>query len=119
MANQVNWFDIPVTNLDRAITFYSRVLNTQITKDTSATPVGVLAHNNGEVSGCLHESHDNKPSGCGPLLYFNVNGRLDDAVMTAVLSGGKIIKAKHPIGQWGYRAIIQDTEGNRIALHSL
>ncbi|PYM12728.1 MAG: hypothetical protein DME18_10640 [Verrucomicrobia bacterium] len=61
---------------------------------------------------------DNKPSEHGPLVYLSVEGRLDDAVRAVQKGGGKVLKDKHPIGPYGFRAVIRDSEGNRIALHS-
>jgi predicted enzyme related to lactoylglutathione lyase len=52
------------------------------------------------------------------LVYLNAQGRLDEAVAAVVANGGKVIQPKHPIGPHGFRAIIHDSEGNRIALHS-
>jgi predicted enzyme related to lactoylglutathione lyase len=52
------------------------------------------------------------------MVYLNANGRLDDAVASVAPNGGKVLQAKHPIGPFGFRAIILDSEGNRVALHS-
>ena len=54
----------------------------------------------------------------GPLIYLSVEGRLDAAVAVARITGGAIIAEREQIGAYGFRAIIQDCEGNRIALHS-
>jgi predicted enzyme related to lactoylglutathione lyase len=52
------------------------------------------------------------------MIYLNANGRLDDAIAAVMANGGKVIKPKHPIGPFGFRAVIIDSEGNRVALHS-
>ena len=52
------------------------------------------------------------------MIYLNVNGRLDDAIAAVAAHGGKVIQPKHEIGPFGFRAIVLDSEGNRIALHS-
>ena len=62
--------------------------------------------------------HPGGESTGGPLLYLNANGRLDQAVAAAAANGGKVVEPKHQIGPHGYRAIVLDSEGNRIALHS-
>jgi predicted enzyme related to lactoylglutathione lyase len=54
----------------------------------------------------------------GVLLYLNVDGRIQDAVGKVVPHGGSVTKSIHSIGPHGFRAIILDSEGNRIALHS-
>ncbi len=119
MANQIVWVDIPVRDLDRAIRFYSAVLGAPVKKEQfPEMTIGILPHQEGEVGGCLFKSDAEEPSTKGPLLYLNANGRLDQAIAAIEANGGKIVKPKHQIGPYGFRAVIQDSEGNRIALHS-
>lgn len=121
MANQLVWVDIPVLELDRAIRFYSAVLGAAVTKqEFPGMAIALLPGYDEEnvVSGCLHCSDKDKPSDHGPLLYLNCQGRLDQAVEAVAANGGKVLLAKHQIGPHGYRAVVLDTEGNRIALHS-
>jgi len=119
MANQIVWCDIPVQDLDRAIRFYGAVLGKPVTKQSSGDMTfGLLPDADAGVSGCLYVGEEAKPSPDGPLIYLNCEGRLPIAIAAVELNGGKIIKHKHPIGPHGFRAIVLDTEGNRIALHS-
>jgi predicted enzyme related to lactoylglutathione lyase len=118
MANQIVC-DIPVLDLDRAVKFYSAVLEQPVKKqEFSGMTIGILPHNDGEVGGCLFASEEEKPSEKGAMIYLNTNGRLDDAIGAVVPNGGKVIKQKHPIGPFGFRAVVLDSEGNRVALHS-
>jgi hypothetical protein len=80
--------------------------------------IGILPHEEGEVGGCLFTREGEEPSGKGPLLYLNANGRLDQAIAAAETNGGRVVQPKHAIGPYGFRAIILDSEGNRVALHS-
>ena len=119
MANSVVWVDIPVLNLDRAIHFYSAVLGTQIQKqEYPGMSIGLLPGAEDSVSGCLFTKDDEKPSDNGPLIYLNAQGRLDEAIAAIAPNGGKVLQPKHPIGPHGFRAVLLDSEGNRIALHS-
>jgi uncharacterized protein len=122
MANQIVWCDIPVTDLGRAIRFYSALLGQAVKKqEYPGFAIGLLPGGGPDSSGCLYmpEGTENKPGAAGPLVYFNCSGRLDDAIAQAESHGGKVVHAKHQIGEHGFRAVILDSEGNRIALHSL
>jgi predicted enzyme related to lactoylglutathione lyase len=120
MSNQIVWVDIPVVDLDRAIKFYSAVLDNEVVKQSfSGMSLGLLPHADNHVSGCLVKFNDNRPSQQGPMIYLNVNGRLDAAVAAVAANGGKVLQDKHQIGEYGYRAIAEDSEGNKIALHSV
>jgi predicted enzyme related to lactoylglutathione lyase len=55
----------------------------------------------------------------GVLVYLNVNRRIRDAVRKVVPNGGSVVQDTHSIGPPGFRAIVLDSEGNRIALHSV
>jgi predicted enzyme related to lactoylglutathione lyase len=119
MPRYAVWFDIPVHDLDRAITFYSAVLAVEVKREAHAGfTIGLLPHGDEDVTGCLFVSEDSKPSAEGILLYFNANGRLEAALAAAELHGGRLLKPVHPIGAFGFRAVLLDSEGNRIALHS-
>jgi predicted enzyme related to lactoylglutathione lyase len=118
--NTFCWVDVPVTNLDRAIRFYSAVLGGEVKKESfGEMNFGLLPHYESNVSGCLVAGKEFLPSQSGPMVYFSVEGRLDDAIAQVNLNGGKILQKKCQIGPHGYRAIILDSEGNRVALHSV
>ncbi|PRC94220.1 VOC family protein [Solimicrobium silvestre] len=120
MSNQLVWVDIPVTDLDRAIKFYSAVLGSPVSKEGGPGFIfGLFPHSDNDVGGCLYvPDADNAPSKVGPLIYLNAEGRLIDAVKAVAATGGKIIQDTHQIGPYGFRAVVLDTEGNRIALHA-
>ncbi len=119
MANQIVWCDIPVLDLDRAVKFYSTVLGQSVKKqEFPGMTIGILPHNDGEVGACLFTSDEEKPSEKGTMIYLNANGRLDDAIAAVASNGGKVVKPKHSIGPFGFRAVVIDSEGNRVALHS-
>jgi predicted enzyme related to lactoylglutathione lyase len=119
MANTIVWCDIPVVDLDRAVRFYSAVLGKPVNKqEYPGMSIGLLPGTDADVTGCLHKSDTDRPSDHGLLVYLNCDGRLDDAVAAVTANGGKVLQAKHAIGPHGFRAILMDTEGNRVALHS-
>ncbi len=74
-------------------------------------------HSGDESAFCLVLEDDFFPFQHGPLAYLNVDGRLDEALKVVSTGGGKLL-SKERVDPYGFRAIIYDTEGNRIALHS-
>lgn len=123
-ADTLCWTDIPVDNLDRAIKFYSAVLGNEVRKmSEGGFEYGLLPHGEQNASACLCVGGDsagmkNKPSQSGPLIYLSVDGCLEDAVKAAKSNGGKVLQERYQIGPHGFRAVIVDSEGNRVALHS-
>jgi predicted enzyme related to lactoylglutathione lyase len=119
MNNTICWTDIPVNDLDRAIRFYTALLGKDVTKQSGPRfEFGLLPHADNNVSGCLARMEGNRPCENGPLVYLSVEGRLDDAIGAARANGGRVVQERHPIGPHGHRAVIIDSEGNRVALHS-
>ncbi len=114
------WFDIPVKDLARAMAFYGAVLDWEVKQEFPG--VAVFSHEHSpagsSVGGCLTEDKETQPTEHGALLYYSVTGRHGEAESLVARHGGKVLTPKHPIGPFGYRSIVLDSEGNRIALHS-
>lgn len=115
--NRAVWMDIPVVDLDRACAFYSAILNCKVdAEEFNGFKFAVIEHQDGN-GGCLvpmpHHVTDK-----GLLVYFNADGRIQDAVKQAEHHGGTVLEPITMIGPHGYRAVVKDSEGNRIALHS-
>jgi predicted enzyme related to lactoylglutathione lyase len=120
MPSQVVWFDIPATDLDRALKFYNAVLGINVEKEVHGeTAMAVLPHEGENVGGCIFSDKNAKPGADGPLMYLNCQGRLDEAIAAVEKNGGRIVTPKHQIGPYGSRAVVLDSEGNRVALHSM
>ena len=116
--NRAVWFDIPVSDLDRAARFYAAVLDVKVNREQFGDfDICVLDHENGN-GGCLVPKADEISSKSGILLYLNTDGRIKDAVSKVESQGGQIVQPVHAIGPHGFRSIVLDSEGNRIALHS-
>jgi len=117
LKNLIVWSDIPVRDLDRAIAFYGSVLDRTVTRDAfGGTPFGIIEHTEG--NGACLILHGEKPSEGGMLTYFSVDGRIRAALAAVEAGGGTVLEPIHPIGPHGFRTVILDTEGNRLALHS-
>jgi len=77
----------------------------------------VIDHDQGN-GGCLVPHADQVSATHGVLVYLNVDGRIRDAVAQVGKLGGKVVEDVHAIGPHGWRAVVLDSEGNRVALHS-
>ena len=116
--NRAVWFDIPVADLDRAAAFYRGVLGITVDKTQfDDFTFCVLQHDDGN-GGCLILEPGKVASDAGILVYMNVDGRMRDAVDRVGALGGKVLEPMRSIGPHGFRAVVLDSEGNRIALHS-
>jgi len=123
--NVVGWFEIPVTNMDRAIKFYETVLDVKLTRnafdslDMAWFPwaEGGLGSSGSLV--CNPEYYT--PAVNGVLIYFtSQTGDLNDELNRVEQAGGTIAMPKTLISEEiGYMGGFFDTEGNRIALHSM
>lgn len=119
MNNMAVWFDIPVKNLERAMTFYSKVFAVELQKMEGAPKkYAMFPFSPGEVSGGLAEDPE-AVSDKGTLLYLNGGDDLSVPLKRIETAGGKVLQEKTSIGPHGFMAIFKDTEGNRIALHSM
>lgn len=122
MANTICWFDLAVANLERAQTFYSKVLDKQLehcSEGGFTMAVFPHSHESNDVAGCLYEKSDFVPNTSDLMIYFDVNKRIHKAVAEVTANGGKIVSGVEAIGPWGFRAVILDSEGNKIALHAM
>jgi len=116
----ISWFAIPVTDLERARTFYSTLLD--ITMPDLVTPAGTCAvfpQMETGISGSLNPFMGFKPSAdSGVTIWLNAGDDLQRPLDRVAAAGGKVLQPKEQIGEFGYIAMILDTEGNRIGLHS-
>jgi len=122
--NIVGWFEIPVTNMERAIKFYENLFGVQLHRES----IGGLdmAWFPGDMEGpgasgsLVYKPDTFKPSSEGTLVYFNSQyGDVSRELAKVKDLGGKVVTPKTLItDDIGYYAICTDTEGNRIALHS-
>lgn len=119
--NVVGWFEIYVEDMKRAVHFYSNVFKHGEFKDLSDKNEQMLAFPwvmNGEfASGALVKAESMKPGKGGTVVYFQSEDCEIEASRVTEF-GGKIIKPKFAIGEYGFVAIVEDSEGNLIGIHS-
>lgn len=118
VANPVHYFEIPVTDMDRAVRFYSAVFGFTFNCQTvDGYEMALLPRTAGATgaTGALAKGDVYVPSKSGPVIYFDVPD-IDSVLNRAKAQGAEILYPKKNIGEAGYVAEIQDSEGNRIAL---
>ena len=120
MANALNWFEIPSTDLDRAIRFYETVLELKLTGEVfGGTPMAVFPSGHpSDIYGALIQTSTRRPSLDGSLVYLNATGKLEACLERIPRAGGEVLMPKTDIGEPGFIAIFRDTEGNSVALHA-
>lgn len=121
----INWFEIPTSDFDRAVTFYESILTCtmrrmEIPGAQEPIPMAVFPATEQGISGALVYLKEHRPAAAGPLLYLNANPDLNVILSRIEEAGGRIIMPKTPLpNNFGYMAIFFDSEGNHMALHSM
>ena len=118
MTNPVFHFEIPVTDMDRAVAFYQDVLGVELSRQTvDGYEMAFFPRDDHRpgASGALAKGDVYMPSHDGSILYFDV-ADIDAVLARATARGSRILYAKKSLGEAGYVAEFEDSEGNRIAL---
>jgi uncharacterized protein len=121
--NPVCWFEIYVQDMSRAKRFYEAVFKVDLVELPSPDPdmeMQAFPMNMGSdgASGALAKMKGCPSGGMGTLVYFSCEDCATEASRVEG-AGGKVFKPKMSIGQYGFIALVNDTEGNLIGLHSL
>lgn len=123
-TNALNWFEIPILEVERAKKFYESVFDIQMEAtnmmgmDMVFFP-GNMDEPTGKVSGALVRGEYHKPSADGAMIYLNANPEIQTVIDRIEANGGQVIMPKTKISDdIGYMAFFMDTEGNRMALHA-
>jgi predicted enzyme related to lactoylglutathione lyase len=121
-TNALNWFEISVSDIERAKTFYEKILDVKMESvEMMGMKMAMFPYDGskGTVGGALVQSQMHHPSTSGVFVYLNANPDLQQVVDRVEKAGGKIIMQKTMIDeQVGYMAFLSDTEGNSVGLHS-
>ena len=124
MKNAINWFEIPVNDYERAKKFYSTILELEITdyhmpeKNMKYGMFPYDMENNG-VGGAIIQMKEMNPSTDGSTIYLNGGDDLNAPLSKVEAAGGQVFMPKTDIDENGFIAQFIDTEGNRVALHSM
>ena len=122
--NVVGWFEIPVKKMERAISFYEKVFDVKLDQHKMG-PLEMawfpwVEDKPGSAGSLVYHPDYYKPSAEGVLIYLTApSGDLSNEMLRVEAVGGKILQPKKEISaEYGFMALILDSEGNRIALHS-
>jgi len=123
--NAISWFEIPAIDLNRAQKFYEMIFNIQMvpldTPNFQMRMFPIEDMMNG-IGGAISKAEGfYQPSATdGTLVYLNANPDVQNVLDKIEAAGGKIVVPKTQISpEYGYMAVFIDTEGNRVALHSV
>jgi predicted enzyme related to lactoylglutathione lyase len=120
--NPVGWFEMPVTNMKRAKTFYEKTFGYELGAPSKMNGFEMsffpMTRGGDGAPGALIQGGGYTPSHEGALLYFSVDD-IPPIEKKITANGGKVHKPKMSIGEYGFISICEDSEGNRIALHSI
>jgi len=123
--NAISWFEIPTTDLERATKFYETIFETSlIPLDVQNLRMRMFPIENpttGIGGALVYNKEFYKPSSTeGPLVYLNGNPDVQNILDRIEAAGGKILVPKTLISpEYGHMAVFIDSEGNRVALHSI
>ncbi|TYA84431.1 VOC family protein [Seonamhaeicola marinus] len=120
MNSFVSIFEIPATDISRAINFYKETLGVQIERlDFPGMEMGLFPYQDQMVTGVIMKGEGFEPSTSGVTIYLNAGDNLQPVLDKIEMHGGKVIIPKTPhADESGYFAIFHDSEGNKIGLHS-
>lgn len=120
MKSYISMFEIPATDISRAINFYQALLDIKIEKmDVEGMQMGILPYEGQTVTGVIIQAEGYKPSAEGVTIYLNAGENLQVVLDRVEKIGGQIIMQKTAhADESGYFAIFLDSEGNKMALNS-
>lgn len=120
LDNAISWFDIPVLDMDRATKFYSEILGEALERYQGNGIVGALFPCGGTACGTLLKGEGFTPGYQGSVVYLNGGSDLNTILERVEGAGGKVLLEKTEIGgSRGSFAYFEDSEGNRVGLHSV
>lgn len=121
VRSALNWFEIPVRDLDRAQAFYEAMLGAPLQREAMGPQtLAVLPYDEPGTGGALLHGPNAPPPGAGTLVYLNAGETLQPALDRALAAGAELLtpRVELPDGMGAF-VHLRDSEGNRIGLHAL
>lgn len=122
-SNAIGWFDIYVSDMNRAVTFYENVLQQKLSPIGDPTGETQMMSFHADMGvygagGALVKSSHARPGLGGTLVYFSVEDCATEE-SRIIAAGGKVVRPKFSIGEFGWVTLCEDTEGNLFGLSSM
>lgn len=122
MQSAINWFEIPVADMDRAQTFYETILARKLRRENfGGDTLALFPYDKPATGGCLQAgTQASARAGSGIRIYLDCTPGIDAVLARIEGAGGRIVAPKSalPPGM-GFIAHVCDTEGNEVGLHAL
>lgn len=120
MKSHISIFEIPATDISRAVNFYQAILDVNIEKmEMPGMEMGIFPYEEQMVTGVIMKGEGFKPSADGVTIYLNAGDNLQTILDKVEKNGGKILMPKTAhADESGFFALFLDTEGNRLGLNS-
>jgi hypothetical protein len=121
MTNAINWFEIPVTDMDRAQRFYETLLARSLQRENfGGEMLALFPYDQPATGGCLVQASAAAPAGGGIRIYLDCMPGIDAALARVEAAGGSIVAPKSALpSDMGFIAHVRDTEGNEVGLHAM
>ena len=121
MTNPISWFEIPVSDMERAVKFYSDIfgISMEVFEMSPGYPMAMFPSGESNTGGALIQGEGYVPSVEGSLVYLNGGEDLTAVIDRVEAAGGSVTMPKTSIGENGFVAMFNDSEGNKVGLHSM
>lgn len=118
MNNVINWFEIAVTDMDRAIAFYEPVMQVSLRREAmDFADLAIFPHEDPATGGALAKFDGITPSQQGAIIYLHT-ANLGATLDRVVSAGGECVFGPLALPRGiGTIALFTDSEGNRVGLH--
>jgi predicted enzyme related to lactoylglutathione lyase len=117
MSNAINWFEIPVRDIDKAAAFYGAVLGAALKReDFFGTPHAIFMAEG--VGGALIQDARRPPASAGSTVYLHAPDGVSACLARAIEAGGKVVQPATAIGPFGTIGLFADLDGNVVGVHT-
>jgi uncharacterized protein len=119
MKSAIHWFEIPVTDIDKAAAFYEAMLGYTLRRETfMGNPHAMFAAEDPGTSGTLLVDAKRTPSSVGTIVYLAAPDGVAPCLARAAKAGARVIQPRTSLGEVGEIGLIEDLDGNRVGLHA-